>query len=60
MIAWVRWTAGGVALCLIVAVGGCGNRAGGVVQETAEFTFDDIAAAAAAETADSESANASR
>ena len=55
MMAWGRWAAGSMVLALVVALSGCGNRGGGVVEETAEFTFDDIAAAAAAETQESES-----
>lgn len=55
MMVWGRWAAGCGLLCLVVAISGCGNRGGGEVQETAEFTFDDIAAAAAAETQESES-----
>lgn len=46
------------AATLLVASGltavGCGDRRGGMVQEDQEFTFDEIAAAAAAEAAESE------
>ncbi len=45
---------------LVVMLGlslvGCGGRSGGRVEESKEFTFDEIAAAAAAETAESEEA----
>jgi hypothetical protein len=54
MEAWGRLAAVGLAVLLGVAVLGCASRSGGMVQETSEFTFDDIAAAAAAETAESE------
>jgi hypothetical protein len=54
MISLDRLAVVGLVLALGISLVGCGNRSGGVVQESREFTFDEIAAAAAAETEESE------
>jgi hypothetical protein len=46
-----------LTLMICAVVIGCGRHSGGVVEETSEFTFDDIAATAAAETQESENAS---
>lgn len=56
MRAWDSLAAVGLMLTIGLSLVGCGERSGGVVQENHEFTFDEIAAAAAAESAESEDA----
>ncbi len=51
-----RFATVGLAMLLGIVVVGCAGRSDGVIQETSEFTFDEIAAAAAAETSESENA----
>ncbi len=53
MIALHRLAEMGLVVAIAIGVVGCGDRGGGVVQENSEFTFDEIAAAAAAEAAES-------
>jgi|GEM_PF-2191705 len=53
MRAWISWVTVGLVLTIGLSLGGCGDRGGDVVQENHEFTFDEIAAAAAAESAES-------
>lgn len=54
MIALMRFLAVGVAVASGLFVYGCAQQRGGMIQETHQYTFDDIAAATAAETEESE------
>jgi hypothetical protein len=56
MIACIRFLAVGVTLVGGLSVSGCAKHRGGAIQESREYSFDDIAAATAAETQESEKA----
>jgi hypothetical protein len=56
MMAWNALAVVSLVLALGIGMVGCGGRDGGLVEENREFTFDEIAAAAAAESEESEDA----